>query len=136
MENTSSSRKSSRIPRFFTTLVILGTGIVVIGLIFSLFGLWQGFSPLRGKYVVATAGVAFHEEEIRLPAGTEITLELRNDDILAHSFDIDELDLHLAMPAKENITTTISSIEPGSYTFYCAIYGHRAAGMVGTLIIE
>ena len=28
------------------------------------------------------------------------------------------------------------SIQPGTYTFYCSIPGHREAGMVGTLIVE
>jgi uncharacterized cupredoxin-like copper-binding protein len=27
-------------------------------------------------------------------------------------------------------------LKPGSYTFYCTLPGHRAAGMVATLIVQ
>jgi plastocyanin len=34
-------------------------------------------------------------------------------------------------------TSTVSeSLKPGSYTFYCSVDGHEAAGMKGTLTIK
>jgi hypothetical protein len=39
-------------------------------------------------------------------------LELLNADILPHSFDVDELNLHLAMPARDTAETTLTITHP------------------------
>ena len=32
-------------------------------------------------------------------------------------------------------TLTLSNLKPGTYTFFCTVPGHRAAGMHGTLVV-
>jgi plastocyanin len=34
------------------------------------------------------------------------------------------------------VSTVSASLKPGTYTFYCSVPGHRAAGMVGTLTVK
>jgi uncharacterized cupredoxin-like copper-binding protein len=54
---------------------------------------------------------------------------------VSNSFDVDALEIHIAMAANETAETTLTLTQPGTYTFYSAIPGHREAGMVGTLIV-
>jgi heme/copper-type cytochrome/quinol oxidase subunit 2 len=93
-------------------------------------------APTPGSLILQIEEFKFVQQELSIPAGTEIQLALSNNDILPHSFDVDELNLHLDMPAKESAETLVTFSQSGTYTFYCAIPGHRAAGMVGTLIVE
>jgi nitrite reductase (NO-forming) len=86
--------------------------------------------------LVQTEDFKFTQDEIRLTADTDVQFALLNSDILPHSFDVDALDIHIAMAARNTAETTLTMTQPGTYTFYCAIPGHREAGMVGTLIVE
>ena len=37
----------------------------------------------------------------------------------------------------QNGTSTVTvKLKPGTYTFYCPVPGHRAAGMQGTLVVS
>ena len=40
------------------------------------------------------------------------------------------------MPPGQSALALFQLAEPGAYTFYCDLPGHREAGMVGTLIVE
>lgn len=86
--------------------------------------------------LVQTQDFKFAQEEIYVSVGTDVKLALFNEDVLAHSFDVDELDLHIAMPANDSAERSLTITQSGTYTFYCAVPGHRQAGMVGTLIVE
>lgn len=66
----------------------------------------------------------------------EIPHLLDNQDLIAHSFDVDELGFHLAMAAKDQVSTAISATKPGEFLIYCGVPGHKEAGMVATLIVE
>jgi plastocyanin len=81
-------------------------------------------------------GMSFSQTELTVRAGEAVSLELFNMDGYAHSFDIDEFDVHAEMPASETLPLTFTPDVPGVYEFYCGTAGHRAAGMAGTLIVE
>lgn len=83
-----------------------------------------------------TKEMRFGQTELHIKAGQEITLQLQNYDLYAHSFDIDELNLHVQMPANNQVTTQFTAPEPGTYTIYCSVPGHREAGMIATLVVE
>jgi uncharacterized cupredoxin-like copper-binding protein len=40
------------------------------------------------------------------------------------------------MPGSQSALALFRPTQTGTYTFYCAVPGHRAAGMVGTLTVE
>lgn len=67
-------------------------------------------------------------------AGTA-TWALRNDGAILHDVTIDELDIKVEAPGGETVVADVS-LEPGSYTYYCSVPGHRAAGMEGTIEVS
>ena len=84
---------------------------------------------------VSATSFEFTPSEISVEAGEEIAIEFTSDDIL-HDFTIDELDAHVAAEAGESETGGFRADEPGEYTYYCSVDGHREAGMEGTLVVE
>lgn len=80
----------------------------------------------------------FNGGEIRVKAGTLTALRLENPDAQGHSFDVDTLDLHAAMPSERESLALFTADTPGTYTFYCAPHYDKASGrgMHGTLIVE
>ncbi len=130
------------------TKVGLAVGILVclllFGLVIARMGLLNGVVN-RGETAVTsqnntltytTKAMRFGQTELRIKAGQEITLQLENYDTYAHSFDIDELGLHVEMPANGRVTTQFTAPEPGTYTIYCTVPGHQQAGMIATLVVE
>jgi len=130
------------------TKVGLAAGILVCLLLFGLvvarMGLLNGVvnrgetavTSQNNTLIYTTKAMRFGQTELRIKAGQEITLQLENYDMYAHSFDIDELGLHVEMPANDRVTTQFTVTEPGTYTIYCAVPGHRQAGMIATLVVE
>lgn len=78
----------------------------------------------------------FAPEEIRVQQGETVRLELTSSD-MAHNFIVDELDLSIPI-TNAGVTNSIefTADEPGTYTYYCGVDGHREQGQVGQLIIE
>lgn len=127
--------------------VLLGgivLGVLLFGLIVARLGLLNGL--LRGSEVdtavsptaisYSTENMRFGQDVIRVQAGEPVTFALQNRDMYAHSFDVDELAWHVEMPANDGVVAEFTAVPPGTYTIYCAIPGHREAGMVATLIVE
>jgi plastocyanin len=81
---------------------------------------------------------AFDGDEIRVRAGELTALRLANPSGAAHSFDVDEFYLHIAMPANGESLALFTADTPGVYTFYCSPHYNKATGqgMHGTLIVE
>jgi len=84
---------------------------------------------------VAGRSFEFDPDEITVTAGEDVAIVLTSEDLL-HDFTIDELDAHVAADADETNEGGLRADEPGRYTFYCTVAGHRDAGMEGTLIVE
>ncbi|HEX6386536.1 MAG TPA: cupredoxin domain-containing protein [Anaerolineae bacterium] len=85
---------------------------------------------------ITTAGFSFDQPEIRVRAGETVALRLDNAHSVPHSFDIDELGVHVEMPAGQSSLALFKAPPPGTYTYYCQIPRHREHGMEGTLIVE
>ena len=84
---------------------------------------------------VTARSFEFDPGEITVTAGEDVAIVLTSEDLL-HDFTVDELDAHVAAEADETNEGGLRADEPGRYTFYCTVAGHRDAGMEGTLIVE
>ena len=68
--------------------------------------------------------------------GQAVTVNLQNKGNLDHSFVIDELGVKLeTVKAGTTQPVTFTPTTAGTYTFYCDVPGHKAAGMTGTFTV-
>jgi plastocyanin len=67
--------------------------------------------------------------------GQGAVLALTGLGLTAHNLIIDELGLQLYVGPGITSEVDVSELPAGTYQFYCSIYGHARAGMVGTLTI-
>jgi cytochrome c oxidase subunit II len=84
---------------------------------------------------VDSTSFEFDPEEITVTVGEDVAIVMSSDDVL-HDFTIDEIDVHVAADRGETDEGGLRADEPGEYTYYCTIAGHREAGMEGTLLVE
>ena len=82
--------------------------------------------------------LAFTETELTASAG-EDTIQFENDSDVPHNVEIEDADGNVVA---ETDTVTgdsaeaTANLEPGTYTFFCEVDGHREAGMEGTLTVK
>jgi plastocyanin len=104
----------------------------------------QAQAPAAGSGGVAlkadeSSGLAFDKKAASAKAG-KVTLTLTNPSgnsaphaIAVEGQGVDER----GDPATPGNRSTVSvDLKPGTYTFYCPVGGHRAAGMEGTLTVS
>jgi heme/copper-type cytochrome/quinol oxidase subunit 2 len=86
--------------------------------------------------VVSATYPRFQPSTVAAKKGQVITLKVTANDT-NHTFNIDELGINVAVSKGQTITKETKLDKVGTFTFYCAVPGHRGAGMEGTLqIIE
>ena len=94
----------------------------------------DGIASRPGELRVAGRGVRFSPERLRAGAG-DVSVRVKNTDLFWHTFTIDALDVDVRVPVKGTRRVTFDA-PPGTYEYYCAIPGHNAAGMNGTLQVS
>ena len=86
--------------------------------------------------VTGTDGLAFEPAQLSAAAGS-VTFELTSEATVRHTLAIEGVnssDPIVEAEAGQTSTGTVT-LEPGTYTFFCDVPGHREAGMEGTLEI-
>jgi plastocyanin len=91
--------------------------------------------PFPGAPELAVTGdnLSFEPDELAVPAG-EFNVTLTSEDQF-HDFVIEDVDGVVEASGGETETAGFEITEPGEYTFYCSVPGHRQGGMEGTLTV-
>ena len=67
-----------------------------------------------------------------------VTIRMKNMSAVQHDIAITGNGVNKVGPIVANggVSTVSATLAPGTYTFYCSVDGHRAAGMVGTITVK
>jgi plastocyanin len=88
-----------------------------------------------GTILIEAGDLYFDPEEVSAEAGT-VEFSLVNVGAVEHDLVIEEAgDVEVAHADPGDTVTGSIDLEPGTYTYYCSIPGHRAA-MEGTLEVS
>jgi plastocyanin len=81
--------------------------------------------------------LAYTAKSLSAKAG-QVTIEFTNRSPVPHNLTIAQGSKVLgATPTFEGSSKKLGlNLKPGTYTFYCSVPGHRAAGMEGTLTVQ
>jgi plastocyanin len=81
--------------------------------------------------------LAFDTDALDAEAG-EVTIGFDNPASIEHDVAIEGDGEEIAKSdlVSEGTTEVSADLEPGEYTFYCSVPGHREGGMEGTLAVE
>ena len=81
--------------------------------------------------------LAFDTDELEAEAGS-VTIEMENPSAVPHNIAIegDGVEEEGEVVEQGGVSRVSAELEPGEYTFYCSVPGHREAGMEGTLVVR
>ena len=83
-----------------------------------------------------SGALKYEQTDVSATAGS-ITIDFTNMSSIPHDVTIEG---NGASGATDQITDSTTSttvdLDPGTYTFFCSVDGHRAAGMEGTLTVN
>jgi plastocyanin len=89
---------------------------------------------------VETDGLSFDPKTLKAKAGTvTITMDNPSADSQPHAVAVEGpggVDASGEVVQPGNTSEVTLKVKPGTYTFYCPVGSHRAAGMEGTLTVQ
>jgi uncharacterized cupredoxin-like copper-binding protein len=92
--------------------------------------------PPASTVTLTALNTKFLETAFDAKSGDVIGIFVTNKDAYAHSFDVDALGTHVPLPASSTTFVALKPTAAGALQFYCAVPGHRDAGMVGTITVH
>jgi plastocyanin len=84
-----------------------------------------------------SGALKFEETSVEATAGS-VTIDFTNDSPLSHDvkIEVNGVNGEGTDTVTGGSTSATVDLEAGTYTFYCSVDGHRAAGMEGTLVVK
>ena len=89
------------------------------------------------KLAADKSALKFDKSSLTAKAG-KVTLEMENPSQIPHAVAIkgNGVDVDGKTVGNGETSTASTDLKPGTYTFYCPVPGHEAAGMKGTLTVN
>ena len=85
---------------------------------------------------VVAEDIEFGDDAYAAAAGT-IPVTYRNEGSIVHTLVIEDIDgFKLEVSSNGDVDEGAVELEPGEYTMFCDVPGHRAAGMEASLQVE
>lgn len=88
----------------------------------------------EGAQVWVAVDNKFSEAPTSIPAG-EAIIAIRNDGGAPHNVTFEEADVKVQAAGGQAASDTYE-LEPGTYTYYCDVPGHRQQGMEGQVTVQ
>jgi plastocyanin len=84
-----------------------------------------------------SGALKFDTTSLEATAGN-VTIDFTNDSSISHDVKIEGNGVsgEGTDEVSGGSTSATVDLQPGTYTFYCSVDGHRAAGMEGTLVVK
>jgi plastocyanin len=84
-----------------------------------------------------SGALKFDKTSLEATAGS-VTIDFTNDSSLPHDVKLEGpgVDGEGTDTITGSSTSVTLDLQPGDYTFYCSVDGHRAAGMEGKLVVK
>ena len=83
-----------------------------------------------------SGNLAWEPTELSTSAGP-VTIELDNPSSVPHNVELEGSGVQEVSDTVAQDTTSVTAdLQPGEYTYFCNVPGHREAGMEGTLTVE
>lgn len=120
-------------------IIIVALVIVVGGYLFLRGGAALVPTPITvsGEIDVVAKEFRFEPSGLAVKAGEPVKLTLKNNGRLPHNFTVEGLDIKTkTMGGRQQDAIEFTITSPGTYKFYCSVFGHRFLGMKGVLKVE
>lgn len=92
--------------------------------------------PPASTVALTAQNTKFLETGLEATSGDVVGVFVTNKDGFAHSFDIDALGIHVPLPASSTTFVAVKPTSAGELQFYCAVPGHKDAGMTGAISVR
>jgi plastocyanin len=83
------------------------------------------------EFQLTASGFAWDKTSLEMAAGSEVKVEVTNDDSAPHSFTFEDASVDQTVAAGEDATVTFTAPAAGSYEFRCKFH----AAMTGTVTV-
>lgn len=137
--------------------------VLLIGALTGAFVAACSTSPVPIEVSLQASEFAFEPATIQVQAGQQVTVMMQNMGTLEHDFVIQEIPVELMTTEPEaeggghemegmdmgmepavhtgamaGMTSRVTFVptQTGTYEFFCAVEGHKEAGMIGTLVVR
>ncbi len=87
-----------------------------------------------GVIKMESGGFFFAPNVIRAKVGQPVSIDITSYGL--HTFTLDEFDVDVQTPNGQTTRVEFTPDKAGTFTFYCDIPGHTAAGQIGRIIVE